>query len=73
MGRFAGRPATNLERVDDVSPDPVISAECDRPGSQQPQRGLGIDKGLFEVPDDFDDPLPREILRYFTDGDPLEP
>jgi len=37
------------------------------------QRGLGIDKGLFEVPDDFDDPLPPEIMRYFTGVDPLEP
>jgi len=59
--------------VDDVSPDPAISAERDRPGSPDPRRGLGIDKGLFEVPDDFDDPLPPEIMRYFTDVDPLEP
>ncbi len=31
-----------------------------------PNRGLGIDRGRFEVPDDFDDPLPPEIMRHFT-------
>jgi prevent-host-death family protein len=30
------------------------------------RRGYGVDKGVFEVPDDFDDPLPPEIMRYFT-------
>ncbi|MCZ6451946.1 MAG: type II toxin-antitoxin system Phd/YefM family antitoxin [Deltaproteobacteria bacterium] len=28
-------------------------------------RKLGQDQGLFEVPDDFDSPLPEEILRSF--------
>ncbi len=28
-------------------------------------RKLGQDQGLFEVPDDFDSPLPQEILRSF--------
>ena len=28
-------------------------------------RSLGRDKGLFEVPDDFDAPLPDEILEDF--------
>lgn len=28
-------------------------------------RKLGQDQGLFEVPDDFDSPLPDEILRSF--------
>jgi prevent-host-death family protein len=32
---------------------------------QRPQRILGQDQGLFEVPDDFDDPLPPEVLRGF--------
>jgi prevent-host-death family protein len=31
-----------------------------------PNRGLGIDRGRFEVPDDFDDPLPPDFMRYFT-------
>jgi hypothetical protein len=36
--------------------------------SQQPQTGLrpyGLCKGEFKVPDDFNDPLPPEILKDF--------
>jgi antitoxin (DNA-binding transcriptional repressor) of toxin-antitoxin stability system len=29
------------------------------------RRELGRDRGLFEVPDDFDAPLPEEVLRAF--------
>ena len=32
-----------------------------RPG----RRVLGQDRGLFEVPDDFDDPLPDDVLASF--------
>lgn len=28
-------------------------------------RVLGRDRGLFEVSDDFDDPLPEDVLRVF--------
>jgi prevent-host-death family protein len=28
-------------------------------------RALGIDHGLFEIPDDFDAPLPPEVLAAF--------
>ena len=28
-------------------------------------RRLGIDEGVFEVPDDFDAPLPNEVLADF--------
>ena len=31
----------------------------------KPDRVPGQDRGLFSVPDDFDDPLPDEILREF--------
>ncbi|MBA2507877.1 MAG: type II toxin-antitoxin system Phd/YefM family antitoxin [Nocardioidaceae bacterium] len=31
---------------------------------QQP-RQLGLDRGVFQVPDDFDEPLPDELLRGF--------
>jgi antitoxin (DNA-binding transcriptional repressor) of toxin-antitoxin stability system len=31
----------------------------------RPKRLLGIDAGLLEVPDDFDAPLPRQILDGF--------
>ena len=37
-----------------------------RVAERYPNRGLGIDRGRFEVPDDFDDPLPPEIMRHFT-------
>jgi prevent-host-death family protein len=29
------------------------------------KRALGLDRGRFVVPDDFDDPLPDEILHEF--------
>ena len=29
-------------------------------------RPLGIDRGRFTVPDDFDAPLPDEVLAWFT-------
>jgi prevent-host-death family protein len=29
------------------------------------KRVLGIDEGLFEVPDDFDAPLPEDLLAEF--------
>jgi antitoxin (DNA-binding transcriptional repressor) of toxin-antitoxin stability system len=32
-----------------------------------PQRLLGEDRGVFEVPDDFDDPLPDEVQRAFEE------
>ena len=32
--------------------------------SEKP-RPLGLDRGLFEVPDDFDAPLPEELLAAF--------
>jgi prevent-host-death family protein len=28
-------------------------------------RQLGVDRGVFEVPDDFDDPLPESVLEDF--------
>ncbi len=36
------------------------------PMERRPRRRvLGQDEGLFEVPDDFDDPLPEDILASF--------
>jgi prevent-host-death family protein len=35
------------------------------PIEPRPQRILGQDEGLFEVPDDFDAPLPDEVLALF--------
>ena len=30
-----------------------------------PQRTLGRDRGLFEVPDDVDEPLPEHVIESF--------
>lgn len=30
------------------------------------RREFGIDRGLFEVPEDFDDPLPDDVLDEFN-------
>lgn len=35
------------------------------PIEPRPKRVLGQDEGLFEVPDDFDAPLPEEVLSLF--------
>ncbi|HUO84850.1 MAG TPA: type II toxin-antitoxin system Phd/YefM family antitoxin [Thermoanaerobaculia bacterium] len=31
------------------------------------KRSLGVDRGRFEVPEDFDAPLPEEVVREFED------
>jgi prevent-host-death family protein len=49
----------------------IVLAESGRPVARlipfrpRRQRILGQDKGLFKVPDDFDAPLPDEILDSF--------
>jgi hypothetical protein len=66
---------------DDVPLGPVLvtvePAEPEAPAPFKPQfegdkrPGEGMWRGVFEVPEDFDAPLPRDILRYFEpDGDP---
>jgi len=35
------------------------------PVEAPPRRLLGLDQGLFEVPDDFGDPLPPDLLAGF--------
>ena len=32
----------------------------------EPKRIFGLDKGLFEVPEDFNDPLPDDLLAQFN-------
>lgn len=61
-----------LERVE--RGEEVVIARAGRPvarlvavGAVAGHRVLGRDRGLFVVPDDFDDPLPDEILAGFTD------
>ncbi len=33
--------------------------------AQKPKRILGRDAGLFEIPKDFEDPLPEDVLESF--------
>jgi prevent-host-death family protein len=35
------------------------------PVEPRPQRVIGQDEGLFEIPEDFDAPLPDEVLALF--------
>ncbi len=42
--------------------NPIKSAETEE---TPPLRPIGLAKGQFIVPDDFDDPLPEEIQRLF--------
>lgn len=49
----------------------VVIARAGRPIARllpvepRKKRILGQDEGLFEVPEDFDDPLPEDILKLF--------
>jgi hypothetical protein len=49
----------------------VVEDEVPLDLSVAPQsRPLGILRGQFIVPDDFDDPLPPEIQKYFEGEEP---
>jgi prevent-host-death family protein len=50
-----GRPVARIVRLNE------------RRAERYPQRGLGVDRGRFEVPDDFDD-LPPELGRRFGEA-----
>jgi len=70
-------PVTELRGVVEVilrparaaAPPPAASAGGDASGaaapSTKPERMLGSLRGALVVPEDFDDPLPEEILRAF--------
>lgn len=65
-------PAGFLQRV--LEGETLVITERDRPVAEirpieavrRPRR-FGFAAGSFVVPDDFDDPLPEEILRDFED------
>jgi hypothetical protein len=42
-----------------------------RSATKRPPRPIGLGKGDFVVPDDFDDPLPKEIEDEFYKVDDL--
>ena len=51
----------------------IVIAKAGRPVARlvpvesRPRRVLGQDEGLFEVPDDFDAPLPQDVLASFEE------
>ena len=63
-------PAAVLHRV--LDGETLVVTEDDRPIAEirpiehvRRPRPFGLAAGTFTVPDDFDDPLPEEILRDF--------
>jgi prevent-host-death family protein len=65
---------TNLSRLLSLveNGEEIIIAKAGKPiarltkfTEQKPKRMLGRDSGLFNVPDDFDEPLPEDILDRF--------
>ena len=46
---------------------PVAELSAVRPRAEP--RPFGLAKGLFDVPDEFFDPLPDELLKKFEDGE----
>lgn len=59
-----------LEKV--AAGEEVVIAKAGRPvarliafGERPEHRQFGRDSGLFEVPEDFDDPLPDDVLAGF--------
>jgi prevent-host-death family protein len=62
----AGQPVAEIKPV--ASSSPSESDQELSPDKKQ-LRPFGLAKGEFEVPADFDDPLPEEILRLFEGKD----
>ena len=65
---------TNLSRIlaQVENGEEVIIAKAGKPiallikfNEEDKKRKLGRDAGLFKVPEDFDDPLPKNILNSF--------
>lgn len=63
LSRLLGLVATGEEVVIAKAGKPI--ARLVAVVEQQPRRILGQDAGLFEVPDDFDAPLPDDVLASF--------
>ena len=62
LSRLLRRVASGEEIVISKSGKPVARLV---PVAPPRKRELGRDRGLFVVPEDFDSPLPEEILRDF--------
>lgn len=62
LSRLLRRVAAGEEVLIKRGGEPVAKIVKLDPG---PRRRLGQDEGLFVVPDDFDDPLPDDLLDLF--------
>jgi prevent-host-death family protein len=62
LSRLLRRVASGEEIVISKSGKPVARLV---PFAPPKQRMLGRDRGRFVVPEDFDDPLPEDVLRPF--------
>ncbi len=62
LSRLLRRVASGEEIVIERSGKPVAKLV---PVQAPVERRFGIDRGKFEVPEDFDAPLPDELLRLF--------
>jgi len=63
LSRLLARVATGEEIVIARAGEPI--ARLAPLAKRSKRRVLGQDEGLFEVPDDFDDPLPDDVLADF--------
>jgi len=63
LSRLLARVAAGEEVIIARAGTPV--ARITRYTGAKPRRTLGRDEGLFEVPDDFDAPLPPDVLAGF--------
>lgn len=63
----AGRPIARLVPVGsgDSSPTGEVDSGKSADGNVEGPRVLGRDRGLFTVPDNFNDPLPDDLLDLF--------
>lgn len=64
-----GRPLTLIHEGHSIAEVYPVA----RPGQEQARRPSGLAGGEFVVPDDFDDPLPDDILAAFEGGGPDRP
>jgi prevent-host-death family protein len=62
LSRLLQQVAEGKEIVIARDGDPIAKLVPFRPPSR---RRFGIDQGVFRVPDDFDAPLPEEVLEDF--------
>ncbi len=64
---FKEHPDTYLQQVEAGEDLLICGAASEKAG--QTLRPIGLCKGQFEVPDDFNDPLPEDLQRLFDGGE----